>query len=348
MTFQFIQNRIIYLELHHWSSKIIESNRPTTSGLTKNERILIRTFFKCHLNTDRHRTSTTSLGSLFQCLTTITVKTHFLMSHPNLPWCYFVPFPCVLSPVTREKSSVPPPPLPLLKKLKRDVVQKFSIPIQRHFQFCHGTTAPTLTSGFCEGPSRAWIHPNRPSLAFRCEVIAKAVSKRQENHMHDCPWVQCDQLKLISPYAVSHDARSLPPCSCGHAARVSHTSSLTDPTKRMAVGHTSFNVKMALEKNRNTPSACRCIIKHTNQWLQQHREARKKPISTNKASKNHRLTTRRNIKKPKKFPQSTATLNSSVFEERRSYLAMYHTTKSRVVFKKVQNHRVMTNPVLYN
>lgn len=48
------------LGIAYWSSKIIESNRPTTSGLTKNERILIRTFFKCHLNTDRHRTSTTS------------------------------------------------------------------------------------------------------------------------------------------------------------------------------------------------------------------------------------------------------------------------------------------------
>jgi len=49
--------------------------------------------------------STTSLGSLFQCLT-LSVK-FFLISNLNLPWCNLRPFPLVLSPVTSEKRPTP-------------------------------------------------------------------------------------------------------------------------------------------------------------------------------------------------------------------------------------------------
>ena len=38
------------------------------------------------LNTSRDGESTASLGSLFQCLTTLSVKTFFLISSLNLPW----------------------------------------------------------------------------------------------------------------------------------------------------------------------------------------------------------------------------------------------------------------------
>ncbi|KAK4807471.1 hypothetical protein QYF61_008239 [Mycteria americana] len=52
--------------------------------------------------------STTSLGSLFQCLTTLSVKKFFLMSNLNLPWRNWRPFPLILSLVTWEKRPTPP------------------------------------------------------------------------------------------------------------------------------------------------------------------------------------------------------------------------------------------------
>ncbi|KAK4823085.1 hypothetical protein QYF61_025707 [Mycteria americana] len=72
---------------------------------------------KCLLNTDGLGASTTSLGSLLQCLTTLLVKKCFLTSSLNLPWHSFEPFPHVLSLDTREKRSAPPSPLLLLQKL---------------------------------------------------------------------------------------------------------------------------------------------------------------------------------------------------------------------------------------
>lgn len=39
----------------------------------------------------------------------------------NLPWCIYVPFPHVLSLVTRQKRLVLPSPLPLLKNVKTAV-----------------------------------------------------------------------------------------------------------------------------------------------------------------------------------------------------------------------------------
>ncbi|KAK4829075.1 hypothetical protein QYF61_002019, partial [Mycteria americana] len=55
------------------------------------------------LNTSRDGDSTTSLGSLLQCLTTLSVKTFFLISNLNLPWHNLRPFPLVLWLVTWEK-----------------------------------------------------------------------------------------------------------------------------------------------------------------------------------------------------------------------------------------------------
>lgn len=40
---------------------------------------------KCLLDTDRPRALTSSLGSLFQCMTTLSLKKHFLMTDLNLP-----------------------------------------------------------------------------------------------------------------------------------------------------------------------------------------------------------------------------------------------------------------------
>ncbi|KAK4829616.1 LOW QUALITY PROTEIN: hypothetical protein QYF61_005743 [Mycteria americana] len=67
----------------------------------------LSTSSKCLLNTSRDGDSTTSLGSLFQCLTTLLVKTFFLTSNLNLPWRNLRPFPLVLSLVNWEKRLTP-------------------------------------------------------------------------------------------------------------------------------------------------------------------------------------------------------------------------------------------------
>ena len=69
---------------------------------------------------------TTSLGSLFQGLTTLWVMKYFLMSSLNLPWCCFEPFPQNLSLDPREKRSAPLSPLALLRKLLRVMRSPFS------------------------------------------------------------------------------------------------------------------------------------------------------------------------------------------------------------------------------
>ena len=57
----------------------------------------LSTTSKWFLNTSRDGDSTTSLGSLFQCLTTFCVKKFFLISNLNLPWLNLRPFPLILS-----------------------------------------------------------------------------------------------------------------------------------------------------------------------------------------------------------------------------------------------------------
>jgi len=81
--------------------------------------MLLRALSKCLLNTERVGASTASLGSLFQCLSTLLVRKCFLRPSLNLPWRSFEPFPCVLSLDTREKTSAHPSPLPLLRQLQR-------------------------------------------------------------------------------------------------------------------------------------------------------------------------------------------------------------------------------------
>jgi len=67
----------------------------------------LSTTSKWFLNTSRDGDSTTSLGSLFQCLTTLYVKKCFLISNLNLHWCNLRPFPLLLSPFSSEKSPTP-------------------------------------------------------------------------------------------------------------------------------------------------------------------------------------------------------------------------------------------------
>ena len=55
--------------------------------------MVLRALSKCLLSTDRLGASITSLGSLFQGLTTLSVKKCFLTSSLNLPGHSFEPFP---------------------------------------------------------------------------------------------------------------------------------------------------------------------------------------------------------------------------------------------------------------
>lgn len=60
------------------------------------------------LNTSCNGDSTTSLRNLFQSITTLFVKTFFLISNLNLPWQNSWPFPLVLLLVDWEMRPTPP------------------------------------------------------------------------------------------------------------------------------------------------------------------------------------------------------------------------------------------------
>ena len=59
------------------------------------------------LDTSRDGASTTSLGNLFQCVTTLCVKNFLLISYLNLPCLSLKPFPLVLSLCTHVNSHSP-------------------------------------------------------------------------------------------------------------------------------------------------------------------------------------------------------------------------------------------------
>lgn len=82
--------------------KIIKSNcQPSTTPATpeplNHETVSPSTRFRCLLTTSRDGNSITSLGNLFQCPITITVKFFFLISNLNLPCLNSRPFPLLLS-----------------------------------------------------------------------------------------------------------------------------------------------------------------------------------------------------------------------------------------------------------
>ncbi|KAK4828859.1 hypothetical protein QYF61_000987 [Mycteria americana] len=66
--------------------KIIESNHKPNTAKNHHYTMSLSTSSKRPLNTSRDGDSTTSLGSLFQCLITLSVKKNFLISSLNLPW----------------------------------------------------------------------------------------------------------------------------------------------------------------------------------------------------------------------------------------------------------------------
>ncbi|KAK4830710.1 hypothetical protein QYF61_012970 [Mycteria americana] len=86
--------------------KIMKSNRTLTLPSPPLS-LFLGTTSTYLLNTSRDGDSTTSLGSLFQCLITLSVKKFSLISSLNLPWRNLRPFPLVLSLVTWEKRPTP-------------------------------------------------------------------------------------------------------------------------------------------------------------------------------------------------------------------------------------------------
>jgi len=90
--------------------EVIKSNSLLFVGVPETK-LWLRPSSKHFLNSDRLDAMTTSLGSLFQWLTTLSVKNLFQMSNLIFPWCSFTPFSHVLLLVTRERISAPPSPL---------------------------------------------------------------------------------------------------------------------------------------------------------------------------------------------------------------------------------------------
>jgi len=88
------------------TSKIIKSNCHPITPMPAKPRPKVP-HLHVFLNPSRDGDSTTALGSLVQCLTTLAVKRLFLISNLNLPWWNLRPSPLVLSLVTWEKRPTP-------------------------------------------------------------------------------------------------------------------------------------------------------------------------------------------------------------------------------------------------
>ena len=84
-----------------------QPNHPTPTPTALRSIMSLSTTSRRLLNTARDGDPTTSLGSPFQCLTTLSVKKSFLIANLNLPLHNLRPFPLVLSPVTNENRPAP-------------------------------------------------------------------------------------------------------------------------------------------------------------------------------------------------------------------------------------------------
>ena len=132
-------------------------------------------YLQVFLNTSRDADSTTSLDSLFQCLTTLSVKKSFQISSLNLPWCS-------LRPVT-------------LSLKKPDVVvlmYSCCIPILKEWPFRRGwgnrytaTLLPLWRSSMLRGPA----YPS-PAIAWKLQSVTKQVewAKIQPSSMYEINW----------------------------------------------------------------------------------------------------------------------------------------------------------------
>ena len=88
-------HRIAWVEKDHNDPPSF--NPPAMCGVTNHQTRLPRATSSLALNASRDGASTTSLGNLFQCVTTLCVKNFLLISNLNLPCLSLKPFPLVLS-----------------------------------------------------------------------------------------------------------------------------------------------------------------------------------------------------------------------------------------------------------
>jgi len=86
---------------------IIEFQPPSVGKVTNHQTRLPRATSSLALNASRDGASTTPLGNLFHCVTTLCVKTFLLISNPNFPCLSLRPFPLVLSLSTLISSHFP-------------------------------------------------------------------------------------------------------------------------------------------------------------------------------------------------------------------------------------------------
>ncbi|KAK4833022.1 LOW QUALITY PROTEIN: hypothetical protein QYF61_027404 [Mycteria americana] len=148
------------------------------------------------LNTSRDGDSTTSLGSLFQCLITLSVNKFFPVSNLNLPWHNLRPFSLVLLLVALEKrltpTSLQPPvvvesnkvspqppflqakqpqfPRPLLIRLVLQTLHQLRCPsldMLQHLNVSLVVRGPKLNTGFEVQPHQCGVqgHDHFPSPA---------------------------------------------------------------------------------------------------------------------------------------------------------------------------------------
>ena len=87
--------------------KVIQFQLPAIGRDTSHQTRLLTAPSSLALNTSWEETSTTLLGNLFQCLTTLTVKNFFLISSLNLPASSLKPFPLILLLPALMKSPSP-------------------------------------------------------------------------------------------------------------------------------------------------------------------------------------------------------------------------------------------------
>ena len=146
------------------------------------------------LNTSREGASTTSLGNLFHCLTTLIVKNFFLLSKLNLPSFTFKSLPLVLSLpalVKKSISSFLASPLQVLKAAIRSaqnlLFSKLNNPSSLSLSSQERCSIPLLTF-----VALLWTHFNS-SMSFLCWVLQSCTQdsrwglSRAERENHQ-PW----------------------------------------------------------------------------------------------------------------------------------------------------------------
>ncbi|KAK4829606.1 hypothetical protein QYF61_005706, partial [Mycteria americana] len=138
---------------------LLNSIQLTSAHPSSLSRSLCRAFLPSSRSTLPHNLvdgdSTTSLGSLFQCLITLSGKKFFLISNLNLPWRNLRPFPLVLSLVVVESKKVSPQP-PLLQAKQPQLPQPLltrllrcpSLDTLQHLNVSLVVGGPKLNTGF--------------------------------------------------------------------------------------------------------------------------------------------------------------------------------------------------------